>query len=150
MGCGTLPQRDPTSSAMSVPRIRTSETLGHHSGARELNHSATEPDPQSSVSFLKNNFPLYINRKRVNKVLPSRRLQEPALMMREAGSRAAQPWVISNLLERLFFYTGELGITWWHLGGSIANPPSHSAASGRTRSKCELVKSKIEKHRKRP
>ena len=31
---------------MSAPRIRTSETLGPRSGARELNHSATGPTPK--------------------------------------------------------------------------------------------------------
>ena len=33
------------SGAMSVPRIRTSETLGRRSRAHELNHSATGPAP---------------------------------------------------------------------------------------------------------
>ena len=42
VGCGTLPQRGLTSSAMSAPRI---QTLGRRSGARELNHSAMEPAP---------------------------------------------------------------------------------------------------------
>ena len=35
-----------TSGAMSAPRIRTGETLGRRSGARELNHSATGPAPK--------------------------------------------------------------------------------------------------------
>ena len=35
------------SGAMSAPRIRTSETPGHQSTARELNHSATGPAPNS-------------------------------------------------------------------------------------------------------
>ena len=34
---------------MSVPKIRTSETLGHHSRALELNHSATGPALTSSL-----------------------------------------------------------------------------------------------------
>src|SRR3712207_6340465 len=43
--CGTLPQHGLMSGAMSVPRIQTSETLGHRSGAHELNHPATGPAP---------------------------------------------------------------------------------------------------------
>ena len=39
---------------MSAPRIRTSETLGHHSGARELNHSAKGPVPK--YKFLKDDI----------------------------------------------------------------------------------------------
>ena len=35
------PQSGLTSSSMSVPRIQTSETLGHQSGALESNHWAT-------------------------------------------------------------------------------------------------------------
>ena len=45
MACRTLPQRGLMSSAMSAPRIRTSETLGCRSGVRELNHSATASVP---------------------------------------------------------------------------------------------------------
>ena len=36
-----LPQRGLMGGTMSVPSIRTCETLGHRSGAGELNHSAT-------------------------------------------------------------------------------------------------------------
>ena len=43
-----LPQHGLMSSAMSVPRI---QTLGHHSGARELNHSAMEPAPGSNFEL---------------------------------------------------------------------------------------------------
>ena len=43
-----LPQRGLMSGALSVPRIQTGETLGPHSGARELNHSATGLAPRSS------------------------------------------------------------------------------------------------------
>uniref|UniRef100_A0A9L0RGG0 Single-strand-selective monofunctional uracil-DNA glycosylase 1 n=1 Tax=Equus caballus TaxID=9796 RepID=A0A9L0RGG0_HORSE len=39
--CEMPPQRGLMSGAMSVPRIHTSETLGHRSGVREVNHSAT-------------------------------------------------------------------------------------------------------------
>ena len=45
MASGTPPQHGLMSGAMSAPRIRTSETLGHRSGARELNHSAMGPAP---------------------------------------------------------------------------------------------------------
>ncbi|XP_046524453.1 bifunctional peptidase and arginyl-hydroxylase JMJD5 isoform X4 [Equus quagga] len=45
-GCGTPPQRSLMSGAMSAPRIRT---LGRCSGARELNHSATEPAPSFHI-----------------------------------------------------------------------------------------------------
>ena len=38
-----LPQRGLMSGAMSVPRIRTGETLRRRSGVRELNHLATGP-----------------------------------------------------------------------------------------------------------
>ena len=40
-----LPQRGLMSSAMSTPRIRTGETLGHCSGACELDLSAMGPAP---------------------------------------------------------------------------------------------------------
>ena len=40
-GMWDVPQRGLMSSAMSTPRIQTSETLGHWSGGHELNHSAT-------------------------------------------------------------------------------------------------------------
>ena len=40
------PQRGLTSDAMCEPRIRT---LGHPSGVRELNHSATEPAPYPHI-----------------------------------------------------------------------------------------------------
>ena len=39
----------PDGRATSVPRIRTSKTLGHQSGARKLNHSATRPAPECLV-----------------------------------------------------------------------------------------------------
>ena len=45
VACGTPPQHGLISSAMSTPRIWTSETLGSWSGARELNHSAMGPAP---------------------------------------------------------------------------------------------------------
>ena len=50
VGCGPPLQRGLTSGAMSAPRIRT---LGRRSGARELNHSATEPAPQPNVLIVK-------------------------------------------------------------------------------------------------
>ena len=43
------PQHGLMSGAMSVPRIRTSETLGHQSQARELNHSAPGPAPPAEL-----------------------------------------------------------------------------------------------------
>ena len=47
------PQRGFMSGAMSVPRIRTGETLSRQSGARALNHSATGPAPgQCSLAGL--------------------------------------------------------------------------------------------------
>ena len=50
-------QHDSMSGAMSVPRIRTGETLGRRSGARELNHSATGPALRIvSISFF---FPAF-------------------------------------------------------------------------------------------
>ena len=53
VACGTLPQRALMSSAMSVPRIRTNETLGACSGVRELNHSAKGPAPFSGNLMVK-------------------------------------------------------------------------------------------------
>ena len=47
-----LPQYGLMSGATSVPRIRTSKTLGHQSGARELNHSATGLTPASQTIML--------------------------------------------------------------------------------------------------
>ena len=51
VACGMPPQRGLMSGAMSTPRIQTSETLGRHSGVRELNHSATGP-ARSTISLL--------------------------------------------------------------------------------------------------
>ena len=45
--CGTPPQRGLMNGAMSAPRIRTGQTLGRQSRARELNHSATGPAPKN-------------------------------------------------------------------------------------------------------
>ena len=52
MVCGTLPQHGLRSSAMSAPRIWTSETLGCRGGACEINHLAVGPAPM--FNFLKN------------------------------------------------------------------------------------------------
>ena len=46
VACGMPPQSGFMSGAVSVPRIRTGETLGHRSGAHELNHSATGLAPE--------------------------------------------------------------------------------------------------------
>ena len=61
MLCGTPPQCGLMSGAMSTPRIRTCETLGCGSGARELNHSAMGPAPRqdfnsSSIGFQVHNL----------------------------------------------------------------------------------------------
>ena len=40
-----LPEHGLMSSAMSLPRIRTGETLGRQSGGRKLNHLAMGPAP---------------------------------------------------------------------------------------------------------
>ena len=45
MAHGTPPQHGLMSGAMSTPRIRTSETLGRHRGAGELNHLAVGQPP---------------------------------------------------------------------------------------------------------
>ena len=44
-----LSQHDLMSSTMSAPRIRTSKTLGHRSGVRELHHSAMGPVPKKWI-----------------------------------------------------------------------------------------------------
>ena len=54
--CGMPPQLGLMSGAMSAPRIRTRETLGHWSRACELNHS-----PQGQPRFLLLSFKLEIN-----------------------------------------------------------------------------------------
>ena len=48
VACGMPSQHGLMSGAMSVPRIRTGETLCHHSRAQELNHLATGPAPSPS------------------------------------------------------------------------------------------------------
>ena len=45
VACGTPPQHDPTSGAMSAPRPRTGETLVLCSGACKPKHSAVGPAP---------------------------------------------------------------------------------------------------------
>ena len=47
--CGMLPQHGLMSGAMSAPRIRNGEILGHRSRALELNHSAMGPAPDVFV-----------------------------------------------------------------------------------------------------
>ena len=54
-GMWEAPQHGLMSGAMSTPKIWTGETLGRHSGAWELNHSATRPAPDFS-GFLKQFF----------------------------------------------------------------------------------------------
>ena len=53
-GCAiwVLPQHGLMSCAMFAPRIRTNETWGHGSGARELNHLAIRPAPQGTAILL--------------------------------------------------------------------------------------------------
>ena len=48
-----LPQRGLMSGAMSLPRVRTGKTLGHRTGACELNHLAMGPGgpPKARHSF---------------------------------------------------------------------------------------------------
>ena len=48
--CGTPPQLSLMSSARSIPRIWTSETLGHWRRARKLNHLSTGPAPRAGCS----------------------------------------------------------------------------------------------------
>ena len=47
-----LPQHGLMSGAMSIPRIRTGETLGRRSGAHELNHSAAGLTPDGYFLIL--------------------------------------------------------------------------------------------------
>ena len=47
VACGPPPQHGLMSGAMSEPRIWTDETLGGRSRARELNHSASGPAPDT-------------------------------------------------------------------------------------------------------
>ena len=60
VACGTLPQHGLMSSAMSVPRIRTYETLGCLSRACKLSHWATGPAPSQSF-LMKSIIHLYKN-----------------------------------------------------------------------------------------
>ena len=58
VACEMPPQHGLTSSAMSMPRIRTGETLGRQIGAHKLNHMAMGPAPPSFLRL--NNMPLNI------------------------------------------------------------------------------------------
>ena len=56
VACGTLSRHGLMSSAMSVPKIRTGDTLGCWSGVHRLNHSTMGPAPNYSL-LIKHSLP---------------------------------------------------------------------------------------------
>ena len=91
----------------SVPRIRTSETLGRQSGACELNHSATRPTPAifyfNLIYFPKSQFPLWPSSAQKN---PSKNPQvsqqgplksDPGHVQRKGYQPRSFPCILYNL-----------------------------------------------------
>ena len=138
-----LPQHGLMNGAMSSSRIRTGETLGRWSGARELNHSPWGPAPMEHILKLKNfqdtvywilllfnswnEQPLPVSaqeklRPRVRKwSLKDGQLvrgRNTRLLMRDPGFLPPNEWMnewIHHIFIYHLFYVGTEGMQWsWH------------------------------------